>query len=140
MFSPLSLHSALSLLYLGTKDDSQTQRQLGSAMGIVNSPHLLKMAYQRVIDTYQDQKSFLYGNHIWVGNQFTQNPDYKELVLRQFGSEASNIDFTSVDAVNQVNQWISNKTNKKITFFWRVCQKIQRCFLQMHFISMKSDP
>ena len=64
VFSPLSLHSALSLLYLGTKDDSETQKQLGSAMGIVNSHHLLKMTYQRVIETYQDQKSFLYGNHI----------------------------------------------------------------------------
>ena len=28
VFSPLSLHSALSLLYLGTKDNSSTQQQL----------------------------------------------------------------------------------------------------------------
>ena len=129
MFSPLSLHSALSLLYLGTKDDSQTQRQLGSAMGIVNSHHLLKMAYQRVIKTYQGQKSFLYGNHIWVRNQFTLKPDYKELVLMQLELEASNIDFTSVDAVNQVNQWISNKTNKKIENLVESFSKDTKMFL-----------
>merc|ERR1711892_1243617 len=36
VFSPLSLHSALSLLYLATKD------QLGAAMGILNNPDLVK--------------------------------------------------------------------------------------------------
>jgi serpin B len=117
------------VLYLGTKDDSETQRQLGSAMGIVNSPHLLKMAYQRVIETYQDQKLFLYGNHIWVGEEFTLKPDYKELVLKQFGSEASNIDFTSFDAVYQVNQWISNKTNKKIENLVESFSKDSKMFL-----------
>ena len=51
VFSPLSLHSALTLLYLGTKDNSVTQQQLGAAMGIVNNPQLLKMSYQKVIET-----------------------------------------------------------------------------------------
>jgi serine protease inhibitor len=98
-------------------------------MGIVISPHLLKMAYQRVIKTYQDQKSFLYGNHIRVGEEFSRKPDYKELVLRQFGSEASNIDFTSVDTVNPVHQWISNKTNKKIEHLMESFSKDTKMFL-----------
>merc|ERR1719186_2439658 len=104
IFSPLSLHSALTLLYLGTKDNSTTQEQLGAAMGRVNDPQLLKQSYKRVIQTYKDQKSFMYGNHIWVGKGFTLNPDYKALVSRQFGSELSEIDFGRIDAVEEVNQ------------------------------------
>ena len=46
VFSPLSLHSALSLLYLGTRDNSSTMQQLGAAMGIVNNPQLLRQSYQ----------------------------------------------------------------------------------------------
>eukprot|EP00092_Neocalanus_flemingeri_P004701 GFUD01005066.1.p1 GENE.GFUD01005066.1~~GFUD01005066.1.p1 ORF type:complete len:432 (-),score=124.22 GFUD01005066.1:79-1374(-) len=114
VFSPLSLHSALTLLYLGTKDQSRTQEELGAAMGIVNNPELLKKSYKKVIDTYKDQKSFLYGNHIWVGKGFSLKEDYKALVSRQFGSELSNIDFSKFDAVEEVNQWISNMTNNKI--------------------------
>merc|ERR1719402_894522 len=49
VFSPLSLHSALSLLYLGTKDNSSTQQQLAAAMGIINNPQLLRQTYQQVV-------------------------------------------------------------------------------------------
>jgi len=114
VFSPLSLHSALSLLYLGTKDNSVTQRELGAAMGSLTNRKLLKNSYQQVIETYKSQKSFLYGNHIWVGKGVTVEPEYKALVDRQFGSGVSNLDFAEASAVDEVNQWISNMTNKKI--------------------------
>ena len=64
VFSPLSLHSALSLLYLATTDNSPTQDQLGAAMGIINSHDLVKTAYQKQVQQYRNQTSFLYGNHI----------------------------------------------------------------------------
>merc|ERR1711936_1199920 len=114
VFSPLSLHSALTLLFLGTKDNSTTQEQLGAAMGIVNSRDLLTSSYKKIIDSYKDQSSFLYGNHIWVGKEFTLNPNYKELVTGQFGSEVSNIDFKQFAAVEKINRWVKKKTNNKI--------------------------
>merc|ERR1712215_357534 len=114
VFSPLSLHSALTLLYLGAKDNSTTQQQLGAAMGIVNNPELLKQSYRRVIETYNEQQSFLYGNHIWIGKGFNLEPEYESLVSRQFGSEVSNIDFERKEAVEEINDWISNMTNNKI--------------------------
>merc|ERR1719334_1165253 len=50
VFSPLSLHSALSLLYLGTKDASVSQDQLGAAMGVITNPKLLKEKYNKLTD------------------------------------------------------------------------------------------
>merc|ERR1719153_653483 len=47
VFSPLSLHSALTLLFLGTKNNSTTQEELGVALGIVNSRDILKSSYKK---------------------------------------------------------------------------------------------
>merc|ERR1712002_391609 len=115
VFSPLSLHSALSLLYLGTKDNSSTQQQLGAAMGIINNPQLLRQSYQQVVQSYRGQHSFLYGNHIWVGEGFTLKPDYVELVSSQFGSNISSLDFAGAHPEQEVNDWIEKMTGGMIS-------------------------
>merc|ERR1712013_722848 len=115
VFSPLSLHSALSLLYLGTRDNSSSQEQLGAAMGIINNPQLLRQSYQRVVQSYRGQHSFLYGNHIWVGEGFTLKPDYEELVSSQFGSNISSLDFVGAHPEQEVNDWIEKMTGGKIS-------------------------
>eukprot|EP00090_Calanus_glacialis_P037677 TRINITY_DN6512_c0_g1_i2.p1 TRINITY_DN6512_c0_g1~~TRINITY_DN6512_c0_g1_i2.p1 ORF type:complete len:418 (+),score=114.87 TRINITY_DN6512_c0_g1_i2:30-1283(+) len=114
VFSPLSLHSALSLLYLATTDNSPTQDQLGAAMGIINSHDLVKTAYQKQIQQYRNQTSFLYGNHIWIGNEFVVDQEYKDAVENNFGSEISSLDFETKGAVDKVNKWIEKTTNGKI--------------------------
>eukprot|EP00091_Calanus_sinicus_P022937 TRINITY_DN7536_c1_g1_i1.p1 TRINITY_DN7536_c1_g1~~TRINITY_DN7536_c1_g1_i1.p1 ORF type:complete len:149 (-),score=31.33 TRINITY_DN7536_c1_g1_i1:44-490(-) len=88
---PLSLHSALSLLYLATTDDSPTQDQLGAAMGIINSQDLVKTAYQKQVQQYQNQTSFLYGNHIWIGKGLLLIKRIKMWLENYFGSEISNL-------------------------------------------------
>merc|ERR1712013_243864 len=115
VFSPLSLHSALSLLYLGTRDNSSSQQQLGVAMGIINNPQLLRQSYQQVVQSYRGQHSFLYGNHIWEGEGFTLKPDYQELVSSQFGSNISSLDFAGAHPEQEVNDWIEKMTGGKIS-------------------------
>merc|ERR1719450_825748 len=114
VFSPLSLHSALSLLYLATKDNSTTQEQLGTAMGIVNSQEILKTAYNRIINFYRNQISFLYGNHIWVGRDFQLDEDYAALVMNKLNVGVSKLKFESKEAINEVNTWIKKTTNNKV--------------------------
>jgi len=114
VFSPLSLHSALSLLYLGTKDNSSTQQQLGAAMGIINNPQLLRQSYQQVVKSYREQQSFLYGNHIWVGKEFTLKPDYEKLVSSDFESGICSLDFAGSHPEQVVNDWIDKMTGGKI--------------------------
>merc|ERR1719334_819871 len=114
VFSPLSLHSALSLLYLGTKDKSVSQDQLGAAMGVITNPKLLKEKYNKMTDSYKKHNSFLYGNHIWISKGMTLKEDYQNQVLKNFDSKVSPIEFQRPQAVNDVNRWISDKTNGKI--------------------------
>jgi len=114
VFSPLSLHSALSLLYLATKDNSTTQEQLGAAMGIINNQELVKTAYNRIIHSYRNQKSFLYGNHIWVGRNFTLDEEYEAVVKNKLDAGVSQLEFETREAVDEVNDWIGRTTNNKI--------------------------
>ena len=114
VFSPLSLHSALSLLYLATKDNSTTQEQLGVAMGMVNNHELVKTAYNIVIATYRNQKSFAYGNHIWVGKDIQLDETYNEAVTNNFDSGVSKLEFGRRKAVDEVNNWIKKLTKNEI--------------------------
>merc|ERR1712013_599138 len=107
--------SPLTLLYLGTRDNSSSQQQLGAAMGIINNPQLLRQSYQQVVQSYRGQHSFLYGNHIWVGEGFTLKPDYQELVSSQFGSNISSLDFAGAHPEQEVNDWIEKMTGGKIS-------------------------
>merc|ERR1712013_513780 len=90
------------------------QQQLGAAMGIINNPKLLRQSYQQVVQSYRGQHSFLYGNHIWVGEGFTLKPDYQELVSSQFGSNISSLDFAGAHPEQEVNDWIEKMTEGKI--------------------------
>jgi len=114
VFSPLSLHSALSLLYLATRDNSTTQEQLGVAMGMVNNHELVKTAYNIVIASYRNQRSFAYGNHIWVGKDIQLDETYNEAVTNNFDSGVSKLEFGRREAVDEVNNWIKKLTKNEI--------------------------
>ena len=83
-------------------------------MGIINSHDLVKTAYQKQIQQYRNQTSFLYGNHIWFGNEFVVDREYKDAVENNFGSEISNLDFETKGAVDKVNNWIEKTTAAKL--------------------------
>jgi len=114
VFSPLSLHSALSLLFLGTTIDSKTWQEMRIAMGSVSNPALLETYYKNVVNNYANQSSFLYGNRLWIGEDFEIKEEYKNSVMDNFKAEISQTDFTEVDSVNEVNEWVRDKTNDKI--------------------------
>jgi len=115
VFSPLSLHSALSMVYLGAEQDSKTYDELQSALGGLTNPNLLKESYKDYIKFLLDQKSSVkYGNHIWLKENYTINEEYKSTVENYMNAKIANIDFQSLDAANEVNEWVSGVTNGKI--------------------------
>ena len=83
-------------------------------MGIINSADLVKTAYQKQVQQYRNQTSFLYGNNIWIGKEFVVDQVYKDVVENYFGSEISSLNFETKDAVDKVNNWIEKTTNGKI--------------------------
>ena len=114
VFSPLSLHSALSMLYLGTTKNSTTQDELGIALGSIRNKNSLKTGYNHIVTTYKSQPSFLYGNHFWVQDGILLNENFTETVKNNLNSGAENINFGAPGAVDTVNQWVSKMTGGKI--------------------------
>jgi len=70
VFSPLGLHSALTMLYLATTANSTSTQELFSA--IRGRAHML-CSYKSVIDDYSREKSFRYGNKFWLQKEFSRN-------------------------------------------------------------------
>merc|ERR1711868_309073 len=66
VFSPLSLHSALSMVYLGSKTDSKTFIELRNSLGILTAPNVLKESYKKYIKFLLTQDTVKFGNHIWL--------------------------------------------------------------------------
>lgn len=54
-------------------------------------------------------------NNVYIGDGFEINPEFKETAIINFGSEVTVTDFSKpIDAVKQINKWISIQTHNKI--------------------------
>merc|ERR1712032_1308886 len=76
VFSPLSMHSALTMLYLGTTDNSTTQSELSTAMGGLVSKDSVQCSYKNIVDVYSQEENFKYGNKFWLQNGYDVNPKF----------------------------------------------------------------
>jgi len=114
VFSPLSLHSALSMVYFGTADNSTTQSELQTALGGLVSEQLVKPLYKQLVKDFKSRKSIFYGNHLWVENNFDLKEPYRRLISDHMNAKLSNADFNSEDTKDVVNSWVENLTNGKI--------------------------
>ena len=114
VFSPLSLHSALTMLYLGTTTGSQTEHQLKLALGGLQNKEHIKAGFKKIIDTYKPELNFLYGNNFWVQEGIEIKESFKKMIKTNLNSGIDSINFSSPNSTDVVNDWVSNMTNGKI--------------------------
>merc|ERR1719507_632993 len=95
VFSPLSMHSALTMLYLGTTTNSTTGIELSQAMGGLVAKESVQCGYKSIVDVYSQEKNFRYGNKFWLQNGFDVNPNFKRKVQEILNSNAENINFNA---------------------------------------------
>jgi len=114
VFSPLSIHSALTMLYLGTTTNSTTERELKDAMGMIASKETVQCSYKSIVDVYNQEKNFKYANKFWLQQGYDVNPNFKQKVEKVLNSGAQNINFNAEDSVDLVNAWVATMTNQKI--------------------------
>merc|ERR1712233_182978 len=114
VFSPLSIHSALTMLYLGTTTNSTTEDELRSAMGGHTSKESIQCSYKNIVDVYSQEKDFKYANNFWLQQGYDINPNFKQKVQKILHSDAQNINFNAENSVDLVNAWVAAITNQKI--------------------------
>lgn len=116
VFSPLSLHVALSLVAAGAK--GATLDQLVSVLGSGSSPaDLVKMSSQIVELVLMDGSGsggprLASANGVWFDQSLTLKEEFKKTVTGAYKAEARSLDFRNKasEAAAEVNTWAENAT------------------------------
>lgn len=114
--SPLSISTALSMVYQGagstTRDEmTKALKYEGLDINTINRGYKTILEYLNSIDP---MVKLNISNSIWYKYNLNINNNFLETNKNIFGSYISPIDFTSPDAANTINTWISNATNHLI--------------------------
>jgi serine protease inhibitor len=116
LISPLSISTALAMLYQGagndTKDEiAQTLNYSEIEITKLNSD------YQSLLNHLKNGDSFVelnIGNSVWYDDAFHVKPDFLKTNQEAFDAEIKGLDFTKADAADTINLWISNVTQGMI--------------------------
>ncbi|XP_018329662.1 antichymotrypsin-2 isoform X3 [Agrilus planipennis] len=113
-FSPISVHTILSLIYQGAKND--TQKALAE---VLNVPEAKATAdgYKAVMSELNnvDNVTLHIANKIWVKENLKLKNSFQTLAVDNFFAEAEPADFNKPEASAElINQWVEQKTNNKI--------------------------
>ncbi|MFW6262506.1 MAG: serpin family protein [Thermotogota bacterium] len=118
LISPFSVFNAFGMLYPGS--DGQTKSAISQTM------HFEQNIRQFLDDISQLQTSFKptrgfekpalkLANSLWAQQGYPIFDSYLDILQEYFQSEIHSVDFSdSVKTANEINQWVSEKTNDKI--------------------------
>lgn len=116
MFSPLSLHLALSMAINGAQNQTSTEMK--------NTMQLQNLTLQQINDCYKtlieqlvsvDKKvTFTIANSMWYDLNFVVKSDFQTNLQNYYFAQVQGLNFSSVYAAKTVNDWVNDKTNGKI--------------------------
>lgn len=124
--SPVSISCALQLALAGA--GGQTAQEMLGMMGIT-SPNPAELANDCANLLQELQRSagsgarfegpganlhFTIANSLWVHHKVQLSPEFQVTLTTKYGAESKNIDFADPKSLQQVNQWVSQKTAGKI--------------------------
>ncbi|MBN1755376.1 serpin family protein [bacterium] len=125
IISPLSISLALEMVYNGALEE--TQRDMAEALSLQNIElDQLNRSNQYLYNYFGHLDSLIeirIANSIWAKQGFTLKADYAEILDRYYYSEMHNLDFSDPQAINAINTWVSENTNRKIT---SIIQQVDR--------------
>jgi len=113
VFSPLSLHSVMTLLFMGSSEESRTNNEIGQLLSTtINLNNGLLPFYRKLLDTYENS-NFVYANRVLVNEELTLKPKFLSR-SQNLDANILEVDFTANTTVPDVNNWVSNVTAGKI--------------------------
>lgn len=116
MVSPLSVSLALAMTYNGAKGDTKTAMEKTLKLYGLTSDEI-NASYQTLVNALKslDSKVILdIANAIYYRNTFSVEPDFVATNQNYYNAEISALDFSSPNALNTINNWVSDNTNHKI--------------------------
>ncbi|TVU46119.1 hypothetical protein EJB05_05637 [Eragrostis curvula] len=123
VFSPLSIHVALSLLSAGAGGDTRDQLAavLGGGYGLGGADGLHTLAEQMMQVALADGSAaggpqIAFANSVFVDSSLKFKPAFQEIASGKYKAETRSVDFQkkAAEAAAQVNSWVENVTSSLI--------------------------
>ncbi|MHC4664123.1 MAG: serpin family protein [Planctomycetota bacterium] len=130
--SPFSVSTALSMLYEGARDDTEKEMKdvmkvrlykpkLHAAMAWISSSlaNQSEASGESWLDEEGEKKfEFTSANGLWIGEDYSSNPDFVEVMKKYYKAEDFEADFSDrEDILTRINKWVNEKSRGKITKF-----------------------
>ncbi|WP_372752881.1 serpin family protein [Mariniflexile sp.] len=117
MISPVSASLALGMVYNGAAGDTQQAFSNVFNYGDITLEQT-NLVNQNIINHLTRNASgttFEIANSLWVNNSFPVNENFLEANRSYYTAEVQNKDFRDPNTLKTINNWVSNKTNGKIS-------------------------
>lgn len=118
-FSPLSISTALAMVYEGAK--GETEKQMSQILHLNLNRQILHSQYNELLASFEvrDTNRFKLNiaNSLWVQTGFECLPDYISTLKTIYRSELNHTNFISepIKSCTDINNWVADKTNGRIT-------------------------
>ena len=119
VYSPYSVQSVLSMLFLGTSSSSGSSRQLRSALKYDNISYVdVHSGFRKVVENFDDkyyERKVRGANALFVQNGVAVSAPYERAIREFYHSRVTHMDFRDAGrAVESVNDWVDDVTGGQI--------------------------
>ena len=119
VYSPYSVQSVLSMLFLGTSSSSGSSRQLRSALKYDNISYVdVHSGMRKVVENFGDvyyERKVRGANALFVQNGVAVSAPYERALREFYRSRVTHVDFRDAGrAVEAVNDWVDDVTGGQI--------------------------
>lgn len=117
MISPTSVAIALSMLYNGAAGDTQQAMANALELGELSLQDLnqANAALATSLENADPQVKLQIANSLWGRQTFSFKPEFLQRNQSFYDAEVATLDFDHPDALTQINNWVSQNTEAKIT-------------------------
>ena len=112
--SPISISSALAMLYDGARDS--TAAQMKETLHFLNDKQKLHQEFSQLMQGFtKTDSSLVIANAIWGQEGFSIDEEFFNTNKKYYGAGLVTLDFTkTVESRKKINDWVELKTHNKI--------------------------
>jgi serpin B len=117
IFSPASITSAISMTYIGAKNN--TFNEISNAFYFNKNISEFNTGYYKLVENYSNKKStvkLFNANSLWIQEGLKLNSEFLESNKKYYSSSANFTDFSLNPEKSRItiNEWVESNTNNKI--------------------------
>ena len=114
--SPLSVNMALSMTMNGAKNATldEMKEVMKAKNYSLDEINKYNKSLREALVAVDKSTTLSIANSIWYHDKCTLEDEFISVNKDNYDAEIKTVDFGSPNAVNQINSWVSDKTNKKI--------------------------